>query len=156
MFWRLPRSVFDDGKGEGNKKAFRRLVRSGAEPGILLYLGSTPVGWCALAPRALYPALTRSRVLKPVDEAPVWSISCLFVAKPYRKRGFSEVLLRGAVAFARKRGAEVVEGYPVEPSGSLPDPFVWTGTANAFRAAGFEEALRRSKTRPIMRAHLTV
>ena len=49
-------------------------------------------------------------------------------------------------------GARIVEGYPVEPRrGSMPDAFAWTGTASAFRRAGFVEVLRRSATRPIMR-----
>ena len=53
------------------------------------------------------------------------------------------------------RGARILEGYPVEPGkGPMPDVFVYTGIASAFRAAGFEEAARRSKTRPIMRLDL--
>jgi GNAT superfamily N-acetyltransferase len=124
MTWRLPRSVFDAQKGEGNKSALRRIVRSGREPGILLYDGDSAIGWCAVAPREEYPALTRSRVLKRLDDARVWSVSCLFVAKPYRRRGMSEVLVRGAVEFAGDRGATIVEGYPIEPSGTLPDPDV--------------------------------
>jgi GNAT superfamily N-acetyltransferase len=152
MTWRLPRAVFESQKGEGNRKALGRLVKSGHAPGILLYDGTTPIGWCAVAPREQYPALERSRILKPVDDQPVWSVSCLFVAKPYRKRGMSERLLRGAVAFAAERGAAIVEGYPTDPSSELPDPFVWTGTVAAFRKAGFDEVLRRSKSRPIVRA----
>jgi GNAT superfamily N-acetyltransferase len=152
MNWRVPASVFHEQKGEGNRKAFRKVVKSGAEPGILLYDGAKPVGWCAVAPREEYPRLDASRILKPVDATPVWSVSCLFVAKPYRRQGLSSRLLREAVAFAGKRGATIVEGYPTEADGTLPDPFVWTGTAAAFRKAGFKEALRRSKTRPIMRA----
>jgi len=152
MTWRVPRPVFDEQKGEGNKRAFRKIVKSGATPGILLYDGNDPVGWCALAPREQYPRLEASRILKPVDEQPVWSVSCLFVAKTHRRKGLSSLLLKEAVAFAGKRGASIVEGYPTETDGSLPDPFVWTGTAAAFRKAGFKEVLRRSKTRPIMRA----
>ncbi len=61
-------------------------------------------------------------------------------------------LLRAAAEYARKRGAAIVEGYPVEPKkGEMPDVFAYTGLASAFRQAGFVEVLRRSKTRPIMR-----
>jgi GNAT superfamily N-acetyltransferase len=151
MVWRRSRSRFEAQKGEGNKGAFRRLVKSGGMPGVLAYVGGQPVGWCAVAPREDYPALARSRVLKPVDDAPVWSITCLFIAKPHRRQGLSAALLEAAAQFARSRGAKLVEGYPVEPSGALPDPFVWTGLASAFRSAGFTEVARRSPTRPIMR-----
>lgn len=152
MVWRLRRKDWEAGKRVGNKRAFRRIVESGERPGILAYDKGAPVGWCAVAPREAYSALARSRVLKPVDEKPVWSVSCLFVLKPYRRRGLSVILLTESVAFAAKSGARIVEGYPVQPTmEKTPDPFIWTGTPSAFREAGFEEVLRRSKTRPIMR-----
>ena len=152
MVWRLRRKDWEAGKRAGNKRALRRIVESGERPGILAYDGRVPVGWCAVAPREAYPALARSRVLKPVDGQLVWSVSCLFVLKPYRRQGVSVSLLKEAVAFAAKSGARIIEGYPVQPTmEKTPDPFIWTGTPSAFRAAGFEEVLRRSKTRPIMR-----
>ena len=152
MAWRLSHAAFQAQKGEPNRKALRKLVRAGRVPGVLLYEGQTPIGWCAVAPREEYIRLERSRILKPVDEQKVWSVSCLFVAKPYRGCGMSSLLLRGAASFARKNGAKIVEGYPTETSDKLPDPFVWTGTLGAFKKAGFREVLRRSKSRPIMRA----
>jgi GNAT superfamily N-acetyltransferase len=152
MFWRLLRKEFDAGKGAGNKRALKKIVNAHGEPGLLAYSGKEPIGWCAIAPREKYIALERSRILKPVDDKPVWSVSCLFIKKPYRRQGVSSQLLRAAVDFAAKRGAKVVEGYPVEPSmEKMPDPFLWHGIPSAFRAAGFEEVLRRSRSRPIMR-----
>lgn len=131
------------------------MVKGGAEPGILAYEGSTPVGWCAVAPREAYVALGRSRILKPVDEQPVWSISCFFIKRGYRGRGLSQSLLVEAVKFAKKRGAKIVEGYPVDPkAGRQADAFVWVGLASAFEKAGFEEVERRSPSRPIMRLFL--
>ena len=61
-------------------------------------------------------------------------------------------MLRNAIQFASKQGAQVIEGYPIEPTIiKTPDPFVCTGVPSAFRAAGFKEVARRSKSRPIMR-----
>jgi GNAT superfamily N-acetyltransferase len=152
MVWRLPQKMWLTGKGSKNKRAFRAIVKSGEIPGILGYLGKQPIAWCALAPRQQYLSLARSRVLKPVDDKPVWSISCLFILKPYRRQGISIRLLQAAVEFAAKQGAQIVEGYPVEPATErMPDPFVWTGIFSAFTKAGFKEEERRSKTRPIMR-----
>jgi GNAT superfamily N-acetyltransferase len=152
MTWRLPRKKFEEGKGAGNKRALKKLVMSGEVPGIIGYAGAEPVAWCAIAPRDVYPALERSRVLKPIDDQPVWSVSCLFVLRPYRRKGVSVQMLEGAVAFARGRGAKIVEGYPVQPwIVRAPDSFIWTGTPSAFLRAGFEEVERRSRTRPIMR-----
>jgi GNAT superfamily N-acetyltransferase len=152
MFWRLKRSVFNAQKGEGNRKAMKDLVTAGEVPGILAYADGMAVGWCAVAPRRDYSALERSRILKTIDDQPVWSVSCFFIARPYRNRGVSLQLLKAAVAWVKGQGGRLVEGYPVEPrKGQMPAAFAWTGLASAFRKAGFAECARRSETRPIMR-----
>jgi GNAT superfamily N-acetyltransferase len=92
-----------------------------------------------------------------VDEQPCWSVSCLFIAKSYRKQGVSIELLRAAVAHAKQQGAKIVEGYPVEPKSEkdFPPAFAWNGILSAFIAAGFTEVARRSTTRPLMRITLS-
>jgi GNAT superfamily N-acetyltransferase len=91
-------------------------------------------------------------VLKRIDDKPVWSIVCLFIARPYRRKGVSVELLKAASEYVRHRGGKIVEGYPVEPrKDDMPDVFAWTGIASAFRKAGFVECERRSDARPIMR-----
>ena len=151
MWWRLKRSQFEKQKGPGNRRALKKIVDSGEIPGIIAYVGAQPVAWCAIAPRERLLALERSRVLKRVDDKPVWSVVCFFVSKPFRRRGMTVRLLRAAVDSARKHGAKVVEGYPVELKTQWPDTFAYTGLAPAFAEAGFKEVMRRSKTRPIMR-----
>jgi GNAT superfamily N-acetyltransferase len=151
MWWRLSRADWNRGQGEGNRKAFRKLVRAGAEPGVLGYAGGEPVGWCAIAPREQYSGLGRSRILKPVDDQPVWSVTCFFIARGFRHQGLSTALLKAAVDFARSRGAKIVEGYPHQTKKPTADVFVYTGLFSAFRKAGFKEVARRGKTRPIMR-----
>ncbi len=153
MLWRLERKRFESQKGEGNRRAMKAIVDSGEIPGILAYHGGKAVGWCAVSPRTSYSALSRSRILRPVDDREVWSIACLFIEKSHRKKGVSAPLLAAAAAFAASRGAECVEGYPVEPRPDKPMPpaFAWTGISTAFLRAGFREVARRSPTRPIMR-----
>ncbi len=152
MWWRLKRSEFERQKGDGNRRAMRALMEAGEVPGILAYTDDRPVGWCSVAPRSSFPVLGRSRILKPLDDTPVWSIVCLFVHKDYRDRGISVKLLEAAVDYARGQGAEIIEGYPVEPKKDrMPAVFAFTGLAAAFLHAGFTERARRSPTRPIMR-----
>ena len=152
MWWRLSRSQFMEQRGEGNKRALKSIVDSGNIPGILAYSEDQPIGWCAVGPRETYPTLERSRLLKRVDDKPVWSVVCFFIAKKFRRKGLTVKLLKTAVDYIRKRGGNILEGYPVEPKeGQTPDPFAYTGTASAFRKAGFVEVARRSETRPIMR-----
>lgn len=152
MYERIPRAEFARQKGQGNKETMRAIVAAGEVPGLLAYAAGEPVGWCAVEPREVYGALERSRILKPVDDQPVWSVMCFFIAKGHRRQGVTVGLLRAAVDHARAHGARIVEGYPVEPkTASVPDAFAWHGTAAAFRRAGFAEVARRSETRPIMR-----
>jgi GNAT superfamily N-acetyltransferase len=153
-FWRQTRSQYQENKGERNRRAFEALVKSGTVPGLLAYAGGVPVGWVAVQPRSEYLALSRSRTLAPVDGTPVWSVTCFFVAKPWRGRGLMRRLLEAAVAHARAGGATVVEGYPVDSATALPSAFVYTGVPAVFRASGFEEVARRSRTRPILRRRL--
>lgn len=156
MLWRLPRKTFEAQKGEGNRIALQTIVESHEIPGILAYTGDTPAGWCAIAPRETYPALDRSRILAPVDDVAIWSISCFFIAKEHRKKGLSVAMLHAAIDFVREHGGTMVEGYPVEPkSATMPATFAWTGLASAFLKAGFQEVARRSTTRPIMRCAIT-
>ena len=152
MWWRLPKSQWQHRQGDGNRRGLKKIVDSGVPTGILAYCGGQPVGWCAIAPRSDFSRLQRSRILKPVDDEPVWSVVCFVITKTFRRRGLTVELLRAAVDYAAKHGARIVEGYPVEPKKSVvPDVFAYTGFASAFTKAGFKEVARRSPTRPIMR-----
>jgi GNAT superfamily N-acetyltransferase len=105
-----------------------------------------------VAPRKNFPALERSRILKKIDDEPVWSISCFFIHRDFRKQGLSVRILEAVIDYVKKQGGKIVEGYPVEPKkGKTADVFAWTGLASFFKKAGFVECERRSETRPIMR-----
>jgi len=152
MYWRVQHATWEKQKGAGNKRGMKNLVARGAEPGLLAYAGREPVGWISLGPREQFVRLANSRVLVPVDKRPVWSVVCFFIARQHRKSGVSAKLLEAAVDFARKRGAKVVEGYPVDPrKGNFPPAFAWTGFPGTFVKKGFKEVERRSPTRPVMR-----
>jgi GNAT superfamily N-acetyltransferase len=156
MLWRLPRKRFETQKGEGNKRAMHSIVAAGEVPGILAFHDQKAVSWCAIAPRENYPALSRSRILRPIDDRHCWSVACLFIDKAYRRRGVSTELLQAATQYAQSQGAKIVEGYPVEPktNQNIAPAFAWTGISSAFADAGFKEVARRSPTRPIMRRNL--
>lgn len=151
MFWRISRKDFNANKGDGNRKSLKRIVEKGEITGMLAYDGMQPIGWCAFSPREKYPGLLRSKIFRSVDGSPVWSVSCFYIHKDYRKKGVSIKLLENVVGYCAKHGAKIVEGYPVEPRGAMPAAFVWTGLASAFLKAGFKEIIRRSDTRPLMR-----
>ena len=147
MWWRRTRSEFEKNKGEANREALMKIVQSGAEPGLLAYRGSEPVGWICIGPRDSFDALERSRVLAPVDDQPVWSAVCFFIAKGYRRQGVATALLKTAAEYAKGKGARIIEGYPVpKKKEATPDAFAWTGTEPTFEKAGFKVVVRRGKS----------
>lgn len=152
MYWRVRRKLYEQNKGDGNKRAIKKIVTSGTIPGILAYKNSKPVGWCSVAPRDDFPVLENSRVLKRIDKKPVWSVVCFFIKKEFRGNGVSINLLEAAKRYVKDKGGKIIEGYPIEPKqDKFPEAFAWVGLASAFRKAGFKEIARRSDTRPIMR-----
>lgn len=155
MSWRLKSSDFEKHKGAGNKKKMKSLVKKEEQIGIIGYIGKKPVAWCSVAPREKFIRLENSRVLKKIDDKPVWSISCFFISKEFRRKGLSTDLLKGVIAFCKKKKVNILEGYPTVPySKEIPAAFAWTGIPTAFLKAGFVEAAKRSKSRPIMRYYI--
>jgi GNAT superfamily N-acetyltransferase len=155
MLWRRSAKQMAAGKGEGNRQAMKALFDRGETPGLVARVGPEVVGWIQVDRRAAFVRLAASRVLAPVDAADVWSVSCFFVDKRFRRTGLSLGLLNAAAKWAQSRGATMIEGYPIDtPRQSYPAVYAWTGFLPTYRKAGFTEVARRSDTRPIMRRHL--
>jgi GNAT superfamily N-acetyltransferase len=155
MWWRLTQAQFSKQAGEQNKQALKGIVDAGNVPGLLAYAEDQPIAWCSLGPREVFPALNRSRRFKRVDMQPVWAIVCFFVAKPYRGRGIMVPMLRAALDYAARHGAEIVEGYPIDPPAALTGYAGYMGVVPAFREVRFVEVLRRTPHQPIMRYYVT-
>lgn len=151
MYWRVSRSQFMKGQGEPFRRDMRKLVDGGTVPGLLAYDVSVPVGWISIGRREEFILLKQSRVLAPVDDQPVWSIVCFYIAKSYRKKGLMLPLIQAAVEHARKNGAKIVEAYPMDPYKRLGGVSAYVGITTVFQKAGFVEAARRSEHHPVMR-----
>ena len=149
MVWRATPAEAKRTDGVSRKAAFTRRVRQGVPVGIIGYLDGKPVAWCSIAPRPTY------RDLGGVAEEPgenVWSLVCFFVTRAYRGQGMTARLIRAAVAYARKRGATVMEAYPVDPESPS---YRFMGFVAAFAGAGFVEVGRAGTRRHVMRLKLT-
>jgi len=151
MYWRIGNVYRKRPRGQ-NRAAFRRVVRAGPPPGLLAFNGDLSVGWCQLTPRDSLPWLDRTWRLKRVDDVPVWSISCFYVRKGYRRKGITSALIAAAVERAKSAGVPALEAYPLDakltPSASA------TGYLSTFARLGFEIVCRRTPPRPIMRRNL--
>jgi len=160
MYWRLPHSEFDALDGPARKKLLHGLAVKGPVPGLLAYLDGEPAGWCSIAPREEYAALERSRVYRRLDNEPVWSIDYFFMRRLARGQGLMEQLIPTAVAYAKSRGAKIVEAYPTDLEAQrlagrrLTGADGYMGVVSAFRKAGFVEMRRASETKLIMRYNI--
>ncbi len=131
----------------GNRAALERLASGQNEhpaAGLVAYRDGRAVGWVSLGPREDYERLAYSKVLAPLDDAPVWSIVCFVVSRRARGKGVAAALLDAAVAYARDRGATMLEAYPIDATaGRVPAANAFHGTLSMFAAAGFEVVARR-------------
>lgn len=150
-----------DELGAGNREtAMRRLTEREHPPGVVTYRDGEPVGWCSIGPRGEITRLVRSRLIRPVDDVPVWSIICVVVRAGHRGQGVSGPMLEGAVAHAAAAGAPAVEAYPTDPVGRMDGTMAFVGTRSMFERAGFAvvgttEAVAGGLPRLVMRRDLT-
>lgn len=123
--------------GGSREQAMRRLCERDHPPGVVTYRDGKPVGWCNIGPRTEITRLTGSRLIRPVDDLPVWSIVCVVVRSGHRRQGVTASLIDGAVAYAAARGAPAVEAHPVDPPGRMDLTMAFVGTRSMFERAGF-------------------
>lgn len=151
MRWRLKSSDHKRSTKPTRIAALDSLVCRGVPVGVLAYVGKEPIGWCSVAPRETYEALERFQKLKSIDEQPVWSVTCFFVDRHFRRQGVTTGLLLAAVDYARSQGARILEGYPVEPGLRL---YTYMGSPETFKEAGFSDVTPAGRERLIVRLSL--
>ena len=165
MYWRIGRSYRQEPPTE-NKSAFKEIVMRGPPPGLIAFAGEVQmvsgsrlgdplplaVGWCQVTPRDALPWLDRTWRLKRVDDLPVWSLSCLYIRKGYRRRGIATALIAAALAAAKRANAPALEAYPLD--GDKSPSATSTGYVSTFLRAGFTTVACRTPPRPVMRHDL--
>jgi GNAT superfamily N-acetyltransferase len=151
MYWRIgPR--YRRNAAETNKATFHAIVRDGPPPGLLALLGNEAVGWCQLTSRDALPWIDRVGKLRRVDDVPVWSISCFYIRKGWRRRGLTAALIGAATDAARDAGASVLEAYPLDADLTRSTSF--TGYLSTFVKARFKIVARHVASQPIVRLDL--
>ncbi|MGL4574852.1 MAG: GNAT family N-acetyltransferase [Burkholderiaceae bacterium] len=147
MAWR---ATAEEKKGASNaarKQAMKSRVQASVPVGVLGYLDQQPVAWCSVAPSTTYQRLRKDEM--PSED--VWSIVCFFVRREYRGRGLTKTILEAAVQHAKKHGAKVVEGYPVDRDSPS---YRFMGFVPMFEDAGFQEVARAGTRRHVVRRDL--
>jgi GNAT superfamily N-acetyltransferase len=139
LSYRIPSKENLSLRGPARAEKVAAIMRQGPI-GVLAYEGDEVVGWAAVAPRA-DTTFARNRKIPHVDDLDVWAVWCIRVRPGHRGEGISHALLRGAVDFARSRGAPAIEGYPVDNRGEKVDlTMAYVGTRALFEQAGFRKA----------------
>lgn len=151
MRWRLRSGDFGKLKSADRRQRLHRSVHANTPVGVAAYDGEQVIGWCSIAPRTTFEGLERSRVLKRIDEQPVWSVTCFFIDRNFRKQGVTRGLLQAAIDYATANGATLVEGYPVPPDQS----YRFMGSHELFQAVGFDEVAIAKNGRSIVRIEMT-
>jgi GNAT superfamily N-acetyltransferase len=157
-----PKEAFSRFPAEERAMRLRQQTNAGdptaaSTSGLIAYEGDEPVGWCAVEPRPSYESLLRAyrvpwegRAEDKADPS-VWALTCILVRAGRRGHGISYALVRGAVEFARERGARALEGYPFLTGKQITWDEIHVGAQGMFVAAGFREVSRPGVRRAVMR-----
>jgi GNAT superfamily N-acetyltransferase len=126
--------------------------------GLVAYVDGDPAGWVAVEPRTAYPKLRTSRIPwkgrdEDKDDGATWAVTCFVVRKGFRGRGLTYLLARAAVDFARERGADALEAYPMitEPGRDVIWGEMRVGARQVFEEAGFTQVSHPTLRRVVMR-----
>lgn len=142
MAWRATSEELKHAKGPDRRQQIASRVKRRTPIGLLAYRDDEPVGWVSLAPKSTFRGLGGTE-----DQQDVWSLTCLFIPRSLRGTGLGQQLIEGAIAYARKRKARLIEAYPVDPDSPS---YRHMGFVPAFERAGFTAVGREGKRRQIM------
>ena len=158
MYWRAESyKAWRNMKGAGAKRCFKELVQKGKAHGILAFAGDEPVGWCSIGSRRDFPVLQKSKTYKRDDSDHVWSVTCFFIHRRWRRKGLSRGLLKTAVEVMRRRGVKLAEAYPVTTTKDgrrVGSSMAWTGPLTIFEELGFKQVQTTNALKPLVRLEL--
>jgi GNAT superfamily N-acetyltransferase len=159
-----PKEAFRKFPAAERARRFREQANCGQSgskttSGLVAFLESEPVGWCAVEPRNAYTGLVRNARVpwegrgEDKSDSTVWAVTCVFIRAGFRRRGIAHALVRPAVDFAQRRGARALEGYPMitKPGQNITWDELHVGTRSMFEAAGLVEVSRPTLRRVVMR-----
>jgi GNAT superfamily N-acetyltransferase len=155
MWPRVSATAFNAMSKDERKRAFRKLIRSDAVPGLLAYEAGQAIAWVAVGPRRDVVRFNIGKTSRSdEEEAGLYAVTCFYVRTGHRRRGLMKELAKAAIAFAKSKGARALDACPIEADRPLMWGDGFVGIASVFRELGFEEIARRSPRRPLMRLSL--
>lgn len=161
LWWTHRAKDFSAMSAEQRKTALHAEITAGPPPGLVAYVDDDAAGWVRIGPRPTQHRIAHTRAIvtatpEPLDDSSVWALTCFSVRKEHRRQGVARVLLERAVDLARKRGARIIEAYPIDTEirhASAND--LYHGALSTFIAAGFHITGSRGEGRPIVSRELS-
>jgi GNAT superfamily N-acetyltransferase len=148
MAWRPFAGNRSETPGSARKPFMKALIQDNAPVGLLAYDGDEPVAWVSIAPKDSYLRLGGP---DPAPGERVWSLVCMFAKRAYRGQGIAHKLIGAAVKYARTKGANIIEAYPVDPDAPS---YRFGGFVSAYEKAGFDPVEKAGSRRHVMRRRL--
>lgn len=138
---------------EGNRALKRKLVETGKAHAALVMIGDEAVAWAEYGTPDELPTIHhRKQYLAEADLLPDYRITCIFVDRRYRRKGFAKIALAGALDLIAAQGGGVVEGYPHEVGEKkMNNSFVYNGTRTMYENVGFEFVRPKGLRNTVMR-----
>jgi GNAT superfamily N-acetyltransferase len=148
MAWRATKAELRDTTGGAREKQILGRINDGVPVGLVGYATDEPVAWVSIAPKETFQRLGGPA---PDEDEKIWSLTCMYLRRHLRHEGHAHALIDAAVKHAKKKGATVLEAYPVAPDSPS---YRHMGFVPAFEAAGFKEVTTVGTRRHVMRLTL--
>lgn len=149
MWTRITKDEAREGReGKARKPFMLDRIDRRVTVGLLAYESGEPVAWVSVAPRETFTHLGGPET-EPGQK--IWSITCMYLKRSHRGQGVGHQLIRAAIMFARKRKADILEAYAVQPDSPS---YRNMGFIPAYEQAGFEKVEALGTRRTVMRLHL--
>lgn len=148
QWFMVPNAEFSASTRADRERMLRAEVEGGTPPGLIASVDGEPAGFVRVGRRIDQPRLARTRLYAKNSghdwaDPDVWAITCFVVRREHRGEGLHARLLEAGVAYARAKGARVIEAYPVDPEVARKRANeLFHGVVSTFLAAGFREVTR--------------
>jgi GNAT superfamily N-acetyltransferase len=133
-----------DERGQGaeaNRALKKRFVEEGAAHAALVMNGDEAIAWAEYGSPTELPNLHhRKQYDAEKTRDPDYRITCVFVDRRHRRRGVTELAIRGALGLIAEAGGGVVEAYPhdlTEQTKKMSSSFLYNGTRRLYERLGF-------------------
>lgn len=126
---------------EGNRAIKKRLVDEGVAQAALVMDGDEAIAWAEFGTPAQLPTIHHRKEYDATSRtAPDYRITCVFVDKRHRRKGVTELAIKGALDLIAQAGGGTVEGYPhdlTEATKKMSSSFLYNGTRRLYERLGF-------------------